>query len=59
VHDTLPAEVDQLTSEWLEHALERRYPGVRVEAVEVVGRQEATNAYARLAVRYADAAGAP
>jgi hypothetical protein len=59
VHDTLPAEVDQLTAEWLEHALERRYPGVRVEAVEVVGRQEATNAHARLAVRYADAAGAP
>jgi aminoglycoside phosphotransferase (APT) family kinase protein len=59
VLDTLPVDADGLTAEWVQHALEGRYPGVQVEAVEIVHRQEATNAHARLAVRYADAAGAP
>jgi hypothetical protein len=59
VHDTLPVDADGLTAAWLQIALEQRYPGVQVDAVEIVGRQEWTNAHARLAVRYTEPAGAP
>lgn len=59
VHGTLPIDADGLTAEWLQAALDRRYPGVQVESVDIRSRQEWTNAHARLAVRYTEAVGAP
>jgi aminoglycoside phosphotransferase (APT) family kinase protein len=55
----LPTTPDDIDAGWLTEALARRYPGVRVAAVEVVARREVTNAHADLRVRYHEAAGAP
>lgn len=55
----LPETTDRIDADWLGAALAERYPGVRVAGVEVVERHEATNAHARLRVRYDEAAGAP
>jgi hypothetical protein len=57
--DRLPATADEIDAAWLGAALAERHPGVRVGAVEVVERREATNGHARLRVRYDEAAGAP
>jgi len=57
--DRLPTSADEIDASWLTAALARRYPGVRVAAVEVVARREVTNAHADLRVRYDAAAGAP
>lgn len=59
IQDTLPVDADGLTAEWVQQALATRYAGVRVEGVEIVHRQEYTNAHATLAVTYTEAAGAP
>lgn len=55
----LPVDASGLTVEWLQPALAGRYPGVSVESVDVATSHEATNAHARLTVRYTHAAGAP
>lgn len=56
---TIPTTADDITPEWLTAALAPRYPGVAVDAVDVVERHELTNAHARLRVAYAAPAGAP
>ncbi len=55
----VPVHPDDITPEWLTAALQERHPGARVAGVEVVFRAEVTNAHARLAVTYDEAAGAP
>jgi hypothetical protein len=56
---SIPHTAGDIDPEWLTGALERRHPGVRVVAVEVVDRSDATNSHARLRVRYDPDAGAP
>ncbi|MCA9504646.1 MAG: phosphotransferase [Myxococcales bacterium] len=56
---SLPADVDDLTPEWLSRALAVRHPGVRVGGVEVLDRTERTNLHAWLRLDYDVAAGAP
>lgn len=53
-HPTLPRDPHGVTAGWLEQALGERFPGVRVEAVEILETHEGTNAHARLAIRYAE-----
>jgi hypothetical protein len=57
--DRVPATPDAIDAAWLGEALSPRHPGVRVAAVSVVERSEATNHHARLRIRYDEAAGAP
>lgn len=59
VAGSIPASADQIDASWLETALARRHPGVRVASVEVRGRAEVTNAHARLTVDYHDSVGLP
>jgi hypothetical protein len=55
----IPATADEITAEWLTEALQRHHRGADVSSVEVVHTSEVTNAHARLAVTYREAAGAP
>ena len=55
----VPPSADAIDPAWLSAALAARHPGARVREVEVLERHEVTNAHARLAVRYDEAAGAP
>jgi hypothetical protein len=55
----IPDDAAQINPEWLTQALEKRHPGVRVAAVEVIARTEMTNSHARLNVLYDEPAGAP
>lgn len=55
----IPPTPEAIDRDWLEEALAKRHPGVRVRAVEVVARQEWTNAHAWLRVEYHEPAGAP
>ena len=48
-----PTTADDVTPEWLTAALAERHPGTEVDSVEVVERNEVTNAHARLRVTYA------
>jgi aminoglycoside/choline kinase family phosphotransferase len=57
--DRIPETADAIDTAWLSAALSERYPGVRVSRVEVLERHEATNAHARLRLRYHEPAGAP
>jgi hypothetical protein len=57
--NAIPETADRIDAAWLEAALAERHPGVRVAEVAVVERHEATNAHARLRVRYREPAGAP
>jgi hypothetical protein len=57
--ERIPGTPDAIDAAWLTDALSKRYSGVRVAAVEVAERHEATNSHARLRVRYASPAGAP
>ncbi len=45
-----PTTADDVTPEWLTAALTERHPGTEVDAVEVLERNEVTNAHARLRV---------
>jgi Ser/Thr protein kinase RdoA (MazF antagonist) len=56
---SVPESADAIDPAWLSDALAARHPGARVSSVEVVERHEATNAHARLRVRYEEPAGAP
>jgi aminoglycoside phosphotransferase (APT) family kinase protein len=55
----IPANVDGVTPQWLTAALQERFPGADVAAVEVLDRHEETNSHARLRIAYAQDAGAP
>jgi hypothetical protein len=55
----IPRSAAEIGAEWLTQALQARHPGARVDEVELVAQTEATNAHARLRVRYASQAGAP
>lgn len=55
----LPVDSIGLTPAWLSAALAQRFPGVRVDAVEVLDATERTNHHLRLGLRYAVRAGAP
>ena len=57
--DRLPASADAIEPAWLSGALAPRFPGVRVQAIEILERHEVTNSHARLRIHYDDAAGAP
>ncbi|HUP72335.1 MAG TPA: phosphotransferase [Acidimicrobiales bacterium] len=57
--DPLPASADAIEPAWLSSALTPRFPGVRVQAVEILERHEVTNSHARLRIHYDNAAGAP
>ena len=54
-----PTTADDVTPEWLTAALAERHPGTEVESVEVVERNEVTNAHARLRMTYARTGDAP
>jgi hypothetical protein len=54
-----PTTADDVTPEWLSAALAERRPGTEVDAVEVLERDEVTNAHARLRVQYAQKTDAP
>ncbi len=54
-----PTTADDITAAWLTTALSTRHPGVDVAMVKIVERHEVTNAHAKLAVTYRNAAGAP
>ena len=45
-----PTTAADVTPEWLTAALAERHPGTEVDAVEVLERDEVTNAHARLRV---------
>ena len=58
----VPAHIHDVDARWLEHALSTRFPGTRVESLEVVGGDAGTTQRHRLSVRYAageDAGDAP
>jgi hypothetical protein len=57
----VPAGPSDITPAWLADALSPRYPGVRVDAVEVLEVRQVTNTHAFLQVTYGDdnAPGAP
>jgi aminoglycoside phosphotransferase (APT) family kinase protein len=55
----IPLEACEIDAGWLEEALAERHPGVRVAEATLLESHEATNAHARLSVRYREAAGAP
>jgi hypothetical protein len=55
----IPASVDAITPEWLTAALQARFAGADVAAIEILERHEETTAHARLRVTYREAAGAP
>jgi aminoglycoside phosphotransferase (APT) family kinase protein len=57
--DQLPASADAIEPAWLSDALAPRFPGVRVNAIEILERHEVTNSHARLRIHYDEAAGAP
>jgi aminoglycoside phosphotransferase (APT) family kinase protein len=57
--DSVPADVDAMTPEWLTAALRERFPGTRVAGIEVLSRHEVTNAHARLRISYDEPAGGP
>ncbi len=57
--DRLPASADAIEPAWLNGALARRFPGVRVNAIEILERHEVTNSHARVRIHYDVAAGAP
>lgn len=57
--DRLPASADAIEPAWLSGALAPRFPGVRVQAIEMIERHEVTNSHARLRIHYHEAAGAP
>lgn len=54
-----PTTAVDVTPEWLTAALAERHPGTEVGAVEVLERDEVTNAHARLRVTYAHSTDAP
>ena len=58
-NDRLPASTDAIEPAWLSGALAPRFPGVRVQTIEVLERHEVTNSHARLRVHYHESAGAP
>lgn len=53
-----PTTADEIDADWLTGALTERHPGIEVTGVEVLERHDLTNAHARIAVTYADAAAA-
>lgn len=55
----IPETPEAIDPSWLDVALSRRHPGVRVADVELLESREATNCHARLHVQYREAAGAP
>ena len=55
----VPAGPADITPAWLADALSPRYPGVRVEAVDVAEVRQVTNTHAFLHVAYQEAHGAP
>jgi hypothetical protein len=54
-----PTDIQDVTPAWLTEALDARHPGVRVAAVEQLGRTTATNLHLRLGLTYEVRAGAP
>lgn len=55
----VPLDLNGVTPAWLTDALGAKHPGVRVTEVEVLDERASTNHHARLALTYAEAAGAP
>ena len=55
----IPLVAGEIDAGWLEETLAKRHPGVRVAEATLLESHEATNAHARLSVRYREAAGAP
>ena len=55
----LPTDAPEFTPEWFTEVLAPSHPGVRVAAVEVLGRSAATNLHLRLGLGYEDQVGAP
>jgi aminoglycoside/choline kinase family phosphotransferase len=54
-----PTTAADITPDWLSAALTTRHPGAEVDTVEVIERDEVTNAHARLRVTYRADGGAP
>lgn len=53
----MPGEWEDVTAGWMTDALQARCPGVEVDSVTVVGRDDGTNRRARLGVTYSVGAG--
>jgi len=53
----VPGDWDAVTPAWMTAALQRRCPGVEVDEVTVVGRDDGTNRRARLGVTYSAGSG--
>lgn len=56
---SLPETPEALTAAWLEAALGERFPGVRIDSVEVLEIHQGTNDNARIGVRYASPSDLP
>jgi hypothetical protein len=56
---SLPVDTAAITPGWLSEALNARYPGVRVAAVNVIHERGSTNHHARLGITYDERAGLP
>jgi hypothetical protein len=55
----IPTDISGVTPQWLTSALQERFPGADVAAIDILERHEETNSHARLGVTYVAAAGAP
>lgn len=55
----VPLDASEIDADWLTDALQPRFPGVRVAAIEVAQQRQVTNAHATLRVTYDSANGAP
>ena len=55
----IPGSPEEIDAAWLSEALGERHPGVRVAGVEILERNEVTNAHALLKLDYDEPAGAP
>ncbi len=57
--NTLPVTPEEITPQWLNHALAERFPGVEVSAVNAEPAKHATNSNSVLHLSYENRAGAP
>ena len=55
----VPTEIAQITPEFVTAALQAKHPGARVREVTVSSQRGSTNHHVKLALRYAERAGAP
>jgi hypothetical protein len=59
VHQAVPTQIAEITSEFVTAALQAKHPGARVRDVEVTSERSSTNHHAKLRLRYDERAGAP